>query len=97
LSQSVLAACFLVDMRLAWWEAAGLFSLWLVQFALSPVAPGPGFWGFLAAHVREAITGCYLGWAAVEIVRMFRGRRRLRAFHLFGLMWTRHIRGSAIE
>ena len=97
LSQSLLAACFLVDMRLAWWEAGGLFFLWAVQFALSPVAPGPGLWEFLAAHVREAATACYLIWAAVEIVRMSTGRRGARAFSLFGVMWKRHIRSSAIE
>jgi cation:H+ antiporter len=97
LSQSVLAACFLIDMRLSWWEAGGLFFLWLVQFAFSPIAPGPGFLGFLAAHVREAVTASYLGWAALEIVRLCTGRRRPRAFSLFGVMWNRHIRSSAIE
>jgi cation:H+ antiporter len=97
LSQSLLAACFLVEMRLAWWEAGGLFFLWAVQFAFSPVAPGPGLWGFVAAHIREAVTACYLGWAAVEIFQMWTGGRKARAFSLFGVMWKRHVRSSAIE
>src|SRR5215467_13783062 len=41
LGQSLLAALFLVGMHLAWWEAAGLFGLWIMQFSLSPVSPGP--------------------------------------------------------
>ncbi len=39
LGQSLLGLLFLVDMELEWWEAAGLFVLWAVQFAFSPVPP----------------------------------------------------------
>ena len=41
LGQSLLGALFLVNMELVWWEAAELFLLWAVQFALSPVTPSP--------------------------------------------------------
>ncbi|PWU01285.1 MAG: hypothetical protein C5B51_23175 [Terriglobia bacterium] len=91
LGQSLLSAIFLLDMRLAWWEAAGLFGLWVVQFALSPIRPGPGFWGFLVTHVHWAVTVVYFLWAAVEVFRILRGRRRIRAFRLFRVMWQRHI------
>src|SRR5438477_270303 len=35
LGQSLLSAIFLLEMRLAWWEAAGLFGLWVVQFGFT--------------------------------------------------------------
>ncbi len=38
LSQSLLGALFLVNMELAWWEAAGLFVLFLVQLASARTA-----------------------------------------------------------
>lgn len=92
LGQSLVAALFLVNMRLAWWEAAGLFGLWLMQFSLSPISPGPGFWGFVARYIHRAVTMAYLAWAAVEIARVVAGKRRAEAFRLFGVMWERHIR-----
>jgi cation:H+ antiporter len=97
LGQSLLSALFLIDMSLVWWEAAGLFGLWAVQFAFSPVPPGPGFWGFLATHIHWAVTVAYLVWAVIELGRMVAGKRRPRAFQLFGVMWRRHIWGSAIK
>ena len=54
----LLAAPFLLDMRLTWWEAAGLFPIWLVQFALSPLAGG---------QVHRWIAAIYFPWFAVEI------------------------------
>ena len=35
IGQSLLGALLLSNMRFAWWEAATLFFLWLVQFVLS--------------------------------------------------------------
>ena len=92
LGQSLLGAIFLVDMKLAWWEASGLFVLWGIQFAFSPIAPGAGVPGFLAEHIHEWVTAAYLLWAAVEIARLLAGRRRARAFGLFAVMWQRHLR-----
>jgi len=92
LGQALLAVLFLMDMRLAWWEAAGLFALWAVQFAFSPISPGPGVAGYLAAHIRQYVTAAYLVWAAVEVARTLAGRRQPRAFVLFGVMWRRHVR-----
>jgi len=92
LGQSLLGALFLADMSLVWWEAAGLFGLWALQFAFSPIAPGPGLVGYLAGHIHHWVTIAYLAWAGVEIARILAGRRRPRAFSLFGVMWSRHIR-----
>jgi cation:H+ antiporter len=92
LGQAMLAAIFLVDMKLVWWEAAGLFALWGVQFGFSPVPPGAGWAGFVATHIHGWVTAAYFVWAGVEIARMAAGRRHATAFHLFRLMWGRHIR-----
>lgn len=68
-AQSLLGALLLFDMKLAWWEAAALFVLWLTQFVLS-ILPAPLVW-----RVHEAITSIYLAWCAFEIVRlMLKGR-----------------------
>jgi cation:H+ antiporter len=92
LAQAALGAIFLVDMKLVWWEAAGLFALWGVQFAFSPVAPGPGVAGYISAHIRVWVTAAYLVWFALELIRMGAGKRRPEAFRLFAVMWGRHIR-----
>src|SRR5260370_27884537 len=45
LGQSLIGMLFLINMKLVWWEAGALFSLWAIQFAFSPVPPGPGILG----------------------------------------------------
>jgi hypothetical protein len=93
LGQSLLAALFLVDMRLRALEAGGLFGLWLIQFVFSPMPEGPGVLGFLATHIHLWTTVAYFVWAAVEIGRMIGGQRSPAAFRLFAVMWKRHLRG----
>lgn len=97
LGQSLIGTMFLVNMKLEWWEAAWLFVLWAIQFALSPVTPGPGFWGFLAGKIHWYVTLAYLIWAGVEVVRILRGRRKPAALQLFAVMWRRHVRPAAIK
>jgi len=92
LGQSLVGMLFLVNMELAWWEATALFSLWAVQFVLSPIPPGPGALGFLATHIHAWVTYAYFVWSALEVGRMIAGRRQPEAFRLFALMWRRHIR-----
>ncbi|HTM47072.1 MAG TPA: hypothetical protein VL285_00220 [Bryobacteraceae bacterium] len=92
LGQSLIGALFLVNMRLAWWEAGALFFLWAAQFALSPVKPGPGLVATAAAHIHWYVTVAYLVWSAVEIIRMLFGKREARAFHHFLAMWRTHVR-----
>ena len=79
LGQSLLSAMFLLDMRLAWWEAAGLFGLWLVQFAFTTA-------------VHDAVAAAQFIWAAVLIARHVARRRQPEALRLFREMWRRHVR-----
>jgi cation:H+ antiporter len=92
LGQSLVGMLFLVNMRLVWWEAAALFGLWFVQFAFSPVPPGPGVAGVIARHVHAWVTGAYFLWFAAGLVRYALGRRQPEAFALFREMWRRHVR-----
>jgi cation:H+ antiporter len=92
LGQSLVGTLYLVNMKLAWWEAASLFLLWAVQFALSPIPPGPGFIGTLARDIHLYVTIAYLVWAGVEIVRMILGWRDPTAFRLFAVVWRRYVR-----
>ena len=69
-----------------------LFGLWGAQFAMSPVSPGPGFWGLVASHIHWWVTVAYLLWAAIATARMFLGQRHPEAFRLFLKMWRTHIR-----
>ncbi len=94
LGQSFIGMLFLINMELAWWEAGALFALWAIQFAFSPVPPGPGVLGFLAIHIHWYVTVAYLVWSAVEIVRMIFGFRRPHAFHHFAEVWRTRVRPS---
>ncbi len=97
LGQSLLAALFLVDMRVKWWEAGGLFTLWFVQFAFSPLESRSGTIGFIADHIHLWTTVAYFVWCGIEFVRLFTGRRQARAFTQFVVMWNRHMKGGAIR
>jgi cation:H+ antiporter len=79
LGQSLLSAIFLLDMRLNWWEAAGLFTLWVVQFAFTTA-------------VHDVITGIYFLWVAIEIVRRIVRRSHTPAPQMFVEMWRKHVR-----
>jgi cation:H+ antiporter len=95
LGQSLIGMLFLVNMRLAWWEAASLFSLWLIQFAFSPVKPGPGFAGFMATHIHWYVTVAYLAWFTAGMLYYLVRWQQLEAFRLFAVMWRRHVRGHS--
>jgi len=68
LAQSLVAMLLLMKMAFEWWEAAGLFVLWLTQFAW------PG--------TREAVAGLYLAWAAGMLIAAALGQP-LRAPRIF--------------
>jgi len=84
LGQSLVGALFLINMELAWWEAAVLFALWMIQFVFSIIAPG--------APIHWYVTLAYWLWAGIEIIRLFFGRRQPLAFRHFGNMWRKHVR-----
>jgi hypothetical protein len=92
LGQSLLGTLFLVSMELAWWEAAVLFALGLIQFLLSPVPQNASFWGTLATHIHRYVTWAYWAFAAVETARLLIGWRKPLAFALSARMWRAHVR-----
>lgn len=69
LSQSLLGALFLVNMELAWWEAAGLFVLFVVQL------------GF--PFLKVTVTWIDFAWCGVEAVRLATGNRKAVALRHF--------------
>lgn len=91
LGQSLVGMLFLVNMELFWWEAATLFGLWFIQFAFSPVPPGPGLIGTIAGHIHWWVTVAYLLWFAAGMISYGFGRRRPEAFVLFAHMWKTHV------
>jgi len=92
IGQQLVGMLFLVNMELAWWEAASLFVLWLVQFFFSAINPDIPFWGMLGGHVHRWITIAYFAWAAWELVRLLLGQRKPVAFTEFAKMWREHVR-----
>ena len=82
LAQGLLGLLFLMEMKLEWWEAAGLFVLWAVQFGFSAAGT--------AVHLY--VTVIYLAWAAVELGRMAARRRAPAAVALFRVMWIKRAR-----
>ena len=88
--QQLVGMLFLVNMELAWWEAAALFVLWFVQFLASAVPPG-GSLGEIAAHVHVWITVTYYVWAGWELLRLLLGQRTPLAFTEFAKMWRTHV------
>ncbi|MCX6622851.1 MAG: hypothetical protein NTY38_17650, partial [Acidobacteria bacterium] len=92
LGQSLIAMFFLMNMELAWWEAGALFFLWGIQFALSPVPPGAGFFGWIAGRIHWWVTIAYFAWSGVELLRVLMGKRKPLAFVHFGKIWRLHVR-----
>jgi hypothetical protein len=58
-------------MELAWYEAAGLFVLFLVQLV------------DVSADVRVCVTWIYFAWCFVEAMSLIGGRRKAVAFRHF--------------
>lgn len=69
LSQSLLGALFLLNMELSWWEALGLFILFVVQVS--------------SARMHVYITWVDFAWCAVEVVRLLTGNQRALAVRHF--------------
>ncbi len=67
--QSYLGFLFLASMDFGFFEAVGLFVLWLVQFLI------PG--------IREEITVVYAAWAGFETIKLIFRRNERNAFSVF--------------
>lgn len=91
IGQSLVGMIFLVNMKMLWWEALSLFLLWFVQFAFSPIKPGPGLLGFISGHIHEYVTYFYLLWAAVGFIGFALRPRTATAFWLFGKIWRTYV------
>ena len=82
MAQSILGFILLANMEFRAFEAGGLFGLWLVQF--------------MRPDIREEITIIYFAWIAFELIMAATRRRKLEAFHDFGVQWRRHSLGKGL-
>jgi cation:H+ antiporter len=93
IGQSLLGALLLANMRFNWWEAALLFTLWVVQFVLSgfekPIDPAMPINNF-AAHVASWLS------VGVEQVEAFahHGKEAITALYF---IWTAAVIGVALK
>ena len=71
--QAFLGWIFLASMTLEWYEAGGLFVLWIVQF--------------LFPSLRHTMLWVYGGWIGVELVLVALGRKKFKAFGAFARSW----------
>ena len=79
LAQALVGFIFLLNMRFSWYEAIGLFALWLIQF----VQP----------HLRSEITVVYFAWFAFELIRSMIARE-FHAFPEFVKIFRLYVLGS---
>jgi cation:H+ antiporter len=78
LGQAVIGLLFLINMRLAWWEAALMLVFFVIPFANAA-------WAWPIAMVQFA-------WVAVQVVRMIARGRVPEALHHFGEIWREYVR-----
>lgn len=71
--QAFLGWIFLASMSFEAYEAAGLFALWLVQFAVP--------------SLRHDMVWVYAGWIAVELALVAVGKKRIVAFSALARSW----------
>ncbi len=79
--QSFLGLLLLANLEFRWYEAAGLFVLWAIQFAFP--------------HLREEIIVVYAVWCAIELALAAIGRKPLLAFPVFIKLWRTHGRRAS--
>jgi len=75
--QSALGFMLMMNLRFAWFEALGLFLLWLAQF--------------LHPELRFAIIFIYLGWFLIEVVMHMVSRKRIEAYAVFLELMKEHV------
>jgi cation:H+ antiporter len=71
--QAFLGWIFLASMSLEAYEAAGLFALWGIQFAVP--------------SLRHEMLWVYGAWIALEVILVATGKKTLRAFGAFARAW----------
>jgi cation:H+ antiporter len=75
--QAFLGWIFLASMDLEAYEAAGLFTLWLVQL--------------LVPSLRHPMLYVYGAWIAIELGLVVAGKKKLEAFPAFARVWKKHL------
>ncbi len=83
LAQAFVGFMLLLNMSFSWYEAAGLFVLWLAQF--------------IQPHWRVELTYVYFAWFGIEVIKLFAGKRTLPAITLFGKLFRRHVLKKGLE
>jgi cation:H+ antiporter len=83
LAQAFVGFMLLLNMSFSWYEAGGLFLLWLAQF--------------LQPHWRVEITYVYFAWFGLEVIKLFAGKRTLPAIGHFGRLFRRHVLQKGLE
>jgi cation:H+ antiporter len=83
LAQAFVGFMLLLNMSFAWYEALGLFLLWLAQF--------------LQPHWRVEITYVYFAWFGLEVIKIFAGKRTLPAITEFARLFRRHVLKKGLE
>ena len=91
IGQQLIGLVFLMNMQLAWWEAAGLFGLWFVQFCFSAVPSQTPFLGAIAQHLHVWITVAYFALAGWGLLRLLLSPRKPAAFVEFGKLWRAYV------
>jgi cation:H+ antiporter len=81
LGQAVIGLLFLINMRLAWWEAVVMLIFFAVPFANGAFA--------------QPIATLQFGWVGYQVLRMILRRRAPEALVYFGEIWREHIRPTA--
>src|SRR5262249_54834441 len=71
--QAFLGWLFLASMSFEAYEAAGLFALWMIRFAVP--------------SLRHTMLWAYAAWIGVEVGLLLAGRKRLLAFPAFARSW----------
>jgi cation:H+ antiporter len=91
LGQSLVGMLFLVNMKMMWWEAMSLFSLWFIQFILSPATPETPYIGFFAGHIHLYVTIVYFVWFGIGALLYLTGRDDPKAFRVFAKLWRTQV------
>jgi cation:H+ antiporter len=79
--QAFLGWIFLASMGLQAYEAAGLFALWVIQFAVP--------------SLRREMLWVYGAWIGIELVLLAAGKKKVLAFSAFGRVWQRRKRRAS--
>ncbi|MBV9300747.1 MAG: hypothetical protein JOY62_11985 [Acidobacteriaceae bacterium] len=83
IGQSFVAMIFLTNMRIEWWEAMAMFSLFAAQFVLPPL---------IGNQAKTWITLAFFAWTIMAIAAMIVRARVPRALMEFRDTWRLYIR-----